>query len=61
MSKKKVKDWRSKPRKPAGTRKTVQLTFKVTPEQAEAIDAAARAAGVSRAEYLVRRVCNGGH
>jgi len=55
--KKKKKDWRSRPRKPAGATRNVKHGFAFTASEIDAIRANAAAAGKTLVDYIVSRCC----
>jgi len=48
-------DWRSRPRKPAASRKVAKITLRVTAAEKAEIEAAAAAGGLNVSEYLISR------
>jgi hypothetical protein len=57
---KKKKDWRSRPRKPAASKRTVKRGINLTPAEAAALKANAAAAGLTVVDYIVARCCQPG-
>lgn len=55
MPRKKRKDWRSLPRKPAAALRTANISARVTAAEKREIDRRAKAAELTLRDYIVRR------
>ena len=58
MGDSKKKDWRSLPRKPAATKRSVNRGLKLTATEAATLRANASAAGMTIVDYIVARCCS---